>query len=277
MNIIFPSKITGKGYMKKTGNVLSIEDINNEIGFGVIPGWIVDGDRGVSKNLINDIKEAFCDQIEIKICSPVDVETELIKEDSGPYTFQEIMSHISYEEAMEIEHQLEDADGVVFQGGVFCDWYEVAFAALAAKFGVPMLGICAGQSEIVLGTGGSIKKVAGGADKHLRIFDEEVHCLCPTGEDSLPFLPIINKNFLVNSIHTRCIDSLPPVCSKVCAIDDDGNYEIVCGEKIITTRFHPEGLTKDFEKKALLSETIFGGFREMVKKYRMEHQKHNKL
>ena len=88
----------------------------------------------------------------------------------------------------------------------------MAFAALAAKFGIPMLGICAGQSEIVLGTGESIKIVAGGADKHLRILEEEVHCLCPTGEDSLPFLPIINKNFLVNSIHTRCIDSLSPLC-----------------------------------------------------------------
>ena len=41
-----------------------------------------------------------------------------------------------------------------------------------------MLGICAGQSEIILSTGGSIKKVKD-IDKHLKIYDEEVHCLCP--------------------------------------------------------------------------------------------------
>lgn len=266
MRILFPSKITGDGYMKKTNITLPYEDRNGENGLGVIPGWLIKDDRGVSKNLMDDIRGAFNDDIEITICNPISSEIKLIKEDSGPYTFEEIISHISEKEKLAIEEQLEGADGVVFQGGVICDWYEVAFAALASMKGIPMLGICAGQSEIILGTGGSIKKVDN-IDKHLRIFDEEVHCLCPTGEDSLPFAPIINKNFLVNSIHARCIDLVSPLCSKICATDDDGNLEIVCGDNIITTRFHPEGLTKNLEKKALLSEVIFGNFRELVNQY----------
>ena len=267
MKILFPSKITGNGYMKKTGIILPYEDRNSETGLGVIPGWNIDGDRGVSRNLMADIDEIFEHDVEIKICNPVDSETELIVEDSGPYMIDEILSHISKEEIESIEQQLQTADGVVFQGGVFCDWYEVAFAALAANHGVPMLGICAGQSEIILGTGGSVKKVEGGFDKHLRLYDEEVHCLCPVGDDSIPFAPIISKDFLVNSIHTRCVGSVSPSCSRVCAVDEDGNYEIVCGDNIITTRFHPEGITKNLEKKAILAETIFGKFREMVKEY----------
>ncbi len=264
MRILFPSKITGNGYMNKTGITLPYEEINGETGLGVIPGWIVEGDRGVSKGLINDIIEAFEDDIDIIICNPLNSKIELIEEDSGPYTREEILSHISESEKAAIEEQLENADGVVFQGGVFCDWYEVAFATLASSKNKPMLGICAGQSEIILGTGGSIKKVKD-IDKHLKIYDEEVHCLCPVGDNSIPFMAIINKSFLVNLIHSRCVDKVSPNCSRVCAVDEDDNLEIVCGDNIITTRFHPEGLTSNLEKKAIITKTIFGAFKEMVK------------
>lgn len=265
MNILFPSKITGNTYMEMTGEVLTYEDINSENSVGVISGWKVDGKRGVSRQLMNDISEIFGkNNTNISICNPIEENHELIQEDSGPYTKEEILSHISKKEIESIYQKLETADAVVFQGGVFCDWYEVAFAALASEKGVPMLGICAGQSEIILGTGGVIGKAKGGIDKHCRIYEEEVHRLYATGEKSLPFSYIINKDFLVNSIHSRAVEKVSPQCSDICAIDEDGNPEIVCGDKIITTRFHPEGLTKNIEKKRIICNTVFGRFRDMV-------------
>ena len=270
MIIIFPSKITGQTYMEMTGTIISPDDCNGRTGTGVIPGWAVDGKRGVSEELLKDIYNIFSGDVTLRICNPIESQPKLVKEDSGPYTKEEIYSHISSEEKDTIINFFFFSDAVVFQGGVFCDWYEVAFAALASEYGIPMLGICAGQSEIILGTGGSVKKAAGGVDKHLRLYDEEVHCLCPVGENSIPFAPIINKDFLVNSIHARAVKTLSPVCNNVCAVDEDGNYEIICGDKIITTRFHPEGLTTNLEKKQIELETIFGYFRDMVYKNKME-------
>ncbi len=45
MRILFPSKITGDGYMKKANITLPYEDRNGENGLGVIPGWVIKDDR----------------------------------------------------------------------------------------------------------------------------------------------------------------------------------------------------------------------------------------
>ena len=71
MKILFPSKITGEEYMAQTGEIIPSEDVNGSEGFGVIPGWKVENGRGVSEQLMDDIRSVFGkDDVQAHILQP---------------------------------------------------------------------------------------------------------------------------------------------------------------------------------------------------------------
>ena len=108
---------------------------------------------------------------------------------------------LSMEEKENLITQLKLCDGVILQGGVETDNYEIIIAKYCYENNIPILGICAGQNNIARALGGTTYKISN-PDKHNNAFDEYVHNI-KIDKDS-KFYNIVNTSMmLVNSRHKK--------------------------------------------------------------------------
>ncbi len=138
--------------------------------------------------------------------------------------------------------QVSLCDGIVLQGGGFSDEYECYIAKYCYDNDIPILGICAGNNNMVRAVGGSILKLA--CPEQHKSFDAYVHSIS-IKEDSKFYDIVKKKEIMVNSRHK----SYTSDCSVLdtAAFSSDGIIEVVEDKNkkfYLAVQFHPESLYK---------------------------------
>ena len=155
--------------------------------------------------------------------------------------------NFSMDEKENLIIQLKLCDGIILQGGVETDNYEIIIAKYCCENNIPILGICAGQNNLARALGGTTYKISN-PDKHNNAFDEYVHNI-KIDKDSI-FYNIVNTSMMmVNSRHKKTIENCP-MLDKV-AFCEDGYPDVIESKNkkfYMGVRFHPESLYKKDEK-----------------------------
>lgn len=145
-----------------------------------------------------------------------------------------------------LTEQINICDGIIFQGGMESDNYEVIAAKYCYGNNIPTLGICCGQNIIVRAIGGSTKYISK-PHNHMKVNSEYVHKVFV--DKNSKFYNIIGKEeFMVNSRHNKIIKDCPRL--DIVGICEDGYSDVVESKDkdfYIGLRFHPESLYKTDE------------------------------
>ena len=181
--------------------------------------------------------------------------------------------NLSAEERENLIAQIKLCDGIIMQGGIETDNYEIIIAKYCYDNNIPVLGICAGQNNIVRALGGATYKIPN-PEKHNRSSEQYVHTI-KIDKNSKFFSFIGKEEILVNSRHKRTVKDCPKL-NKV-AFCEDGYADVIEAEDkdvYIGVRFHPESLYR-IDKNM---NNIFSCFIEKCKKKkRGENQMKNIL
>lgn len=143
------------------------------------------------------------------------------------------------EEKENLIAQIKLCDGIILSGGGKTDAYEIFVAKYCYDNDVPIIGICAGQNNIIRAAGGRIKKV-----KKRWIHQSKkqyAHKVFVSSESK--FFDFIQGSFSVNSRHKNTVEESGKLT--VTAYDDFGNIEIAEAKNkrcYVGMRFHPESL-----------------------------------
>lgn len=169
-------------------------------------------------------------------------------EDKIKYTgdIDNLYDDLSEVEKENLVSQIELCDGVILQGGTETDNYESIVAKYCYDNDIPILGICAGQNNIVRALGGTTYKIPN-PEKHNKSFDEYVHSIT-INKDSKFFSIVNTESMSVNSRHQRAVKDCP-LLEKV-GFCEDGYPDVVESKDkkfYIGVRFHPESLYKKDE------------------------------
>ena len=152
--------------------------------------------------------------------------------------------------------QIKLCDGIILQGGILSDIYEIFIAKYCYDNNIPLLAICAGQNNMVRALGGTIKMVDN-PEFHLQPNKEIVHSI-KIDKNSYFYRIVKTEKLMVNSRHKRVVDN--EACLRVSAKDEEGNIEVIEAPNkrfFIGVRFHPESLCKNFkEHNAIFKEFI---------------------
>lgn len=165
------------------------------------------------------------------------------------------------EEKENLIAQIKLCDGIILQGGLETDNYESIVAKYCYDNDIPILGICAGQNNVVRALGGTTYKIPN-PEKHDKSFYEYAHSI--KIDEKSKFYTIVNiSEMMVNSIHKRTIKDCP-MLDKV-AFCEDGYPDVIESKNrtfYIGVRFHPESLYRTDENM----RNIFIKFIESCKK-----------
>ena len=181
---------------------------------------------------------------------------------------------ISEEEREILIEAIKLCNGIILQGGVESDIYEIFIAQYCYENNIPILGICAGQNNMIRAVGGKSKPVED-KEKHNLEFDKLVHRINILPNTLMSKMFKLTGELRVNSIHTNVIDpdSIGETDLIISAYDEFGNPECIeCKDEnkiYITMRFHPEALTNNKEVGNIMSG-FFEQFVRMCKFQRRE-------
>lgn len=157
--------------------------------------------------------------------------------------------------------QINLCDGIILSGGSSSDAYEMWVAKYCYNNDIPILGICAGHSNMIRGIGGKSKKVTN-PEIHNQPDVDYVHSI--KIDKSSNFYNFVNvENMKVNSRHKNTIDTINNLT--VAAYDVYGNIEVTEDKTkrcFLGMRFHPESLYL----KDKLHNQIFKKFIDICKK-----------
>lgn len=187
----------------------------------------------------DEVKQAIFDNnaIAIGILSP---------ENKINFSGDDWEDNLSKKEVDDLIKQINLCDGIILQGGLETERYECWIAKYAYENNIPILGICAGQNNIVRALGGTTYKISN-PEKHDVSFVDYVHNV--KIDETSKFYSIVKSNEIkVNSRHMRTIKDCPNLI-KV-GFCEDGYPDVVeSPEKsfFIGIRFHPESLYKKDE------------------------------
>ena len=163
------------------------------------------------------------------------------------YNGDEWQDNLSKEEKDNLIKQIKLCDGIILQGGINTDNYEMIVAKYCYENDIPVLGICAGQNNVARAIGGTTYKIPN-PEKHNKAFDDYVHSI--KIDKTSKFYDIVKaEEMKVNSRHEKTIKDCP-MLDKV-AFCEDGYPDVVEAKDkkfYIGVRFHPESLYKKDEK-----------------------------
>ena len=146
----------------------------------------------------------------------------------------------------DIIDQINLCDGIILQGGLETEAFEAYIASYCYKNDIPILGICAGQNNIVRAVGGTTKRILN-PEKHDKMGVDYVHDIT-IDKDSYFYSIIQKEQIIVNSWHRRIIDDNSIL--KVAARCEDNYPDVIEDSKkrfFIGVKFHPELLYKKDE------------------------------
>ena len=155
---------------------------------------------------------------------------------------------LSEEQQQDFIRQIELCDGLVLQGGDDSMLHERWIAKYAYLHDIPIIGFCAGQSNMVRAFGGKVKQIDGHDlpdDKTHKIFIDR---------NSKFFKVVGAEEMSVNSRHKYAAITIPKEY-KVVAKCEDGCPEVLeaPGRKFnFAIKFHPESMYDSDEKCRLI-------------------------
>lgn len=177
------------------------------------------------------------------------------------YTGDNWKDNLSRTQKENLVSQIKLCDGIILQGGLETDNYEVIVAKYCYDNDIPILGICAGQNNVVRAIGGTTYRIPN-PEKHNKSFNEYVHSI-KIDKDSKFYSIVKTTEMMVNSIHQRSIKSCPFL--DIAAVCEDGYADVVEAKNkrfYMGVRFHPEYL---YRKDISMSD-LFISFIEECKK-----------
>lgn len=161
---------------------------------------------------------------------------------------------LSNKEMEDLIKQIDLCDGLILQGGLETERYECWIAKYAYEKDIPILGICAGQNNLVRALSGTTYQIPN-PEQHDVSFHDYVHSVVI--KESSKFYSIVKRNSMkVNSMHRRAIDECP-LLDKV-GFCEDGYPDVVESpdkDFYIGVRFHPESL---YQKDEAMNRIFLG-------------------
>ena len=153
--------------------------------------------------------------------------------------------NLTSKEKQDLTEQINLCNGIILQGGGFSDEYECFVAKYCYDNNIPILGICAGNNNLVRAVGGKILRFNN--KKAHKSLDKYVHKIKIDKNSNL--YKIIGKDeMMVNSRHKAY--TADSSILKCVAYSDDGVVEAVEDETkrfYMAVQFHPESLYKTDE------------------------------
>ena len=143
-------------------------------------------------------------------------------------------------EKQDLIEQINLCGGIILQGGGFSDEYECFVAKYCYDNNIPILGICAGNNNIVRAVGGKILRFDDN-ETH-KSLDKYVHKI-KIDKNSKLYKIIGKDEIMVNSRHKAYTEDSSIL--KCVAYSDDGIVEAVEDENkrfYMAVQFHPESL-----------------------------------
>ena len=163
------------------------------------------------------------------------------------------------EEKDNLVAQIKLCDGIILSGGGRTDAYEIFVAKYCYEHDIPIIGICAGQNNIVRAVGGKIKRVSKRWVHQSK--KKYAHKVFISSESK--FFDFVKGEMRVNSRHKNIVAECGALL--VAGYDEFGNIEIVEDKTkkcYVGMRFHPESLFTEDENHNM----IFKKFIEVCKK-----------
>ena len=151
---------------------------------------------------------------------------------------------------------IDKCDGIIIQGGLSSDNYEIQAAKYAIDNDIPILGICAGFNNIIRARGGEVFAI--NESIHNSESGEIVHKNI-IKEDTLLFDLLKTKEVGVNSIHTMFAKDENIKDLEISAYSDDGYVEAVelKNKKFcLGVKWHPELMPNDEKMNNIFTRFI---------------------
>ena len=162
---------------------------------------------------------------------------------------------LSYEEIQDLDQELRLCRGLILQGGLASNYYEVVLAKLALARDMPVLGICAGFNNLLRAMGGDVKYDK--TESH-NIEDKDYRHRVLIREGTRMAEIMGAKEILTNSIHTMiATEEMITPYARVNMVSEDGLVEgIEIPEKkfAMGVKWHPEIMREDEAVRRLFAE-----------------------
>lgn len=172
--------------------------------------------------------------------------------------------NLTLKEKQDLINQINLCNGIILQGGGFSDEYECWIAKYCYDNNIPILGICAGNNNVVRAVGGKILRF--GDNEAHKSLDTYVHKIKIDKKANL-YKIIGKEEIMVNSRHKAY--TADSSILKCVAYSDDGVVEAVEDARkkfYMAVQFHPESLYKiDEDHNKLFEEFIKVCANEMEK------------
>ncbi len=168
-----------------------------------------------------------------------------------------------------IRMNVKACDGILFPGGMKFTKYDRVLYKIAIEEKVPVLGVCLGM-QLMSCHNGEIDLTDIGNDRHDQKDDTVLTHKVILAEDSKLFKIIGEKEFMVNSFHTR--QASPVGEYKVVGYSDDGIIEAIeyPGDTFnIGVQWHPE-ISYQFDNN---SKKVIDAFIEEAKKHSIKRER----
>lgn len=198
---------------------------------------------------------------------------QTVSMDNEVEIYENLDNLLTPEEKTVLIAQINLCDGIVLGGGITSDAYEVWIANYCYNNDIPIIGICAGENNLVRAVGGRIKILNDKEiEKHSKHLDDYSHSI-KIKKSSKLFQMIGKQNLEVNSRHRVSVSD--PGCLTVVATDETGLVEAVEDKTkacYLGVRFHPESLYLKDE----FQNNLFKSFVEICvnKKYDKTDENH---
>lgn len=166
-----------------------------------------------------------------------------------------VVKSLSYSEIQDLDQELQLCQGLILQGGLASNFYEVVLAKLALARDMPVLGICAGFNNLLRAMGGDV--VYDKTESH-NIENVEFRHKVLIREGTKLAEILGKREILTNSIHTMiATEEIVAPYARVNAVSEDGlveGFEILGKRFAVGTKWHPELLRDDEATKKLFAE-----------------------
>lgn len=177
-----------------------------------------------------------------------------------------VVKSLSYEEIQDLDQELRLCQGLILQGGLASNYYEVVLAKLALARDVPVLGICAGFNNLLRAMGGDVKYDK--TESH-NVEDEKYRHKVLVREGTRMAEIMGEREILTNSIHTMiATEEMVAPYALVNMVSEDGLVEgiEIPGKKFaMGVKWHPEIMREEEAARRLLAE-----FMRTVREYAEE-------
>lgn len=166
-----------------------------------------------------------------------------------------VVKSLSYSEIQDLDRELQLCRGLILQGGLASNYYEVVLAKLALARDMPVLGICAGFNNLLRAMGGDV--MYDKTESH-NIEDRKYRHKVLVREGTRLAEILGKKEIATNSIHTMiATEEMVTPYARVNAVSEDGlveGFEILGKRFAVGVKWHPELLKDDEATKKLFAE-----------------------